>query len=331
MSTKKDINILVSVRLMTYNHSDFIIEALESIDEQQTNFKFELVIGDDFSTDDNLKKINSFVFTNKNIFVTILKREKGDNYDIERKKRGRFYNFSNILENCKGKYIALLDGDDYWTDTQKLQYQVDFLEQSQNNIVGCFHNSVCVDENSKTIEEQYFSKTSKSYYSQEECLKVLQSSYSTGSLVFRSSAIQNQLSEFLKVGSDFILEMLITNHGDLYYMPKNMSSYRIHSGGIWQGNSTIKNLQTVLQRFTYLYNNPSFNKKYNNYLWVSILKHFDKIIQLSKNEKEKKEIKKQKLSFLNFSETRTYWYLIKNIRLPFHYKLKKIKSKLNKL
>ena len=123
---------ILSIRLMTYNHEDFIEEALKGIDAQITDFNFEVVIGDDFSTDNNLNIINNYKFTNKNITVNILNRKIGDEYWIKRQKLGRFYNIVNILQNCKGRYIALLDGDDYWTDPYKLQKQVDFLESNKD-------------------------------------------------------------------------------------------------------------------------------------------------------------------------------------------------------
>ena len=124
---------LLSVRLMTYNHSAKITECLESIEKQQTSFPFEVVIGDDFSTDHNLELIRKFISSSKNEKITyvLLDRKRGDDYDVVRQEKGRLYNFVNIIDNCQGKYIALLDGDDYWIDPLKLQKQVDVLEQNE--------------------------------------------------------------------------------------------------------------------------------------------------------------------------------------------------------
>jgi glycosyltransferase involved in cell wall biosynthesis len=115
----------LSVRLMTYMHEPFIKQAMNVIMMQKTDFKIEVVVGDDFSTDQTLEIIKSYKNT-ESIDVKILKREKGDEYWQKRQKLGRVYNFSNISENCIGKYIDLLDVDDYWKDPLKLQKQVDF-------------------------------------------------------------------------------------------------------------------------------------------------------------------------------------------------------------
>lgn len=124
-----NINYTVSVRLMTFNHAPFIREAIESILMQKTNFFVEVVVGDDFSTDSTLDILKQYESTD-NIHIKILNRKKGDEYWFKRQERGRLYNFQNILENCTGKYVALLDGDDYWIDPLKLQKQVDFLEEN---------------------------------------------------------------------------------------------------------------------------------------------------------------------------------------------------------
>ena len=119
-------NYEVSVRLMTYNHEKYIRQSIDSIFSQHTNFQVEIVIGDDLSSDKTLEIVKSYKNT-ENIKLNILSRDSGDTYSINRKKYGRLYNFYDIIQNCKGKYIALLDGDDYWTDPLKLQKQVDFL------------------------------------------------------------------------------------------------------------------------------------------------------------------------------------------------------------
>jgi len=118
---------MVSVRLMTYKHETFIREAMDGIMMQQTSFSVEVVIGDDFSGDDTLKIIRTYN-DSENIKIRILNRTVGDEYYQKRKKFGRLYNFINILENCHGKLIALLDGDDYWTNSYKLKQKVDFLD-----------------------------------------------------------------------------------------------------------------------------------------------------------------------------------------------------------
>src|SRR5690606_24880582 len=127
MSDRREL--MVSIRLMTYNHAPFIQHAMDSIFMQEFPFEVEVVVGDDFSTDNTLQIIQNYSNTDK-VKITILHREVGDHYWTRRQELGRLHNFSDILRNCRGKYIALLDGDDYWTDSHKLLRQVDFLEKN---------------------------------------------------------------------------------------------------------------------------------------------------------------------------------------------------------
>src|SRR6056297_3227607 len=142
---------LVSVRLMTFNHAPFIRKAMEGIMMQVTDFPIEVVVGDDLSTDDTLEIIKTFENTS-NIEIRILERSIGDKYWEARQYYGRIYNFTNIINNCRGKYIALLDGDDFWTDPQKLQKQVDFLKNNEEYIVT-YHDAKVVNEKGKVISE----------------------------------------------------------------------------------------------------------------------------------------------------------------------------------
>lgn len=318
---------LLSVRLMTYNHAAFIIEAMESIDAQETNFDFEVVVGDDFSTDDNLKCIQSFTSKNPRAHWKILKREKGDKYSEAREKNGRVQNFYDILTHCNGKYIALLDGDDYWTDTKKLQIQVDFLE-ANSRPVGVFHNSTVVDENSVVTWPRYFEGEDGTYYNQFDSISKLRSGYSTGSLVYRQSAMKEQLEEFLKIGTDFILEVLLTNRGELYFMDKNMSAYRFHEGGIWQGSTEEKNNLETVNRYLFLYKNQPYRKKYNSFLWNYIMDLYAVMLKRATNNEFRQKINNDIYSFLDFTEFRTYRYLWNRFAKSIHYRIKILKKKL---
>ena len=119
----------VSVCLVTYNHEKFIKQAIESVFMQKTDFDYEVVIGEDYSTDNTRKILSQYqmryphrikaIFNNKNV--------------------GPVENFIRTLSTCKGKYIAYLEGDDYWTDAYKLQKQVDFLDKHPDYSL-CFHS-----------------------------------------------------------------------------------------------------------------------------------------------------------------------------------------------
>lgn len=194
-------NYFVSVRLMTFNHGNFIVDALDGINKQQTNFIFEVVIGDDFSSDNNLEKINKYRFTNKNIRLNILNRKVGGEYWIKRQKLGRLYNFTNIIENCEGKYIALLDGDDYWTDPLKLQKQVDFLESNMDYVlVGQSYRNKFYDK-----------KKDKVIYS-----SIIKKKPMTLTLLFRNIIQKFPFEIFEAANGDTFLRAMLSDYGDFY-------------------------------------------------------------------------------------------------------------------
>jgi glycosyltransferase involved in cell wall biosynthesis len=130
---------LVSVFMITYNHEKYIAQALNSVLMQKTSFDYEIVIGDDCSTDSTQKIIKDYVTKHPNkikpIFQTVNVGAMRNAYEF-------------TLPECKGKYIATLEGDDYWTDPDKLQKQVDFLESNENYSV-CFHHVIMVDAQGK--------------------------------------------------------------------------------------------------------------------------------------------------------------------------------------
>ncbi|MBE0654534.1 MAG: glycosyltransferase, partial [Bacteroidales bacterium] len=112
---------VASVWLITYNHERFIAEAIESALAQITDFDFEIVIGDDCSTDGTTAIVEKY----RNNFPKRIKAVYQD------KNVGALRNaYEFTLSQCKGKYIAPLEGDDYWIDPHRLQKQVDFLEKN---------------------------------------------------------------------------------------------------------------------------------------------------------------------------------------------------------
>lgn len=122
---------------MTYNHGPYIREALEGFVMQKTNFPFVAIVHDDASTDNTAEIVREYAEKYPNIILPIF--EKENQYS---KHDGSIRRIMNDVVNKTGaKYIALCEGDDYWTDPCKLQKQVDFLE-SHPDYSMCFHNAV---------------------------------------------------------------------------------------------------------------------------------------------------------------------------------------------
>lgn len=115
-------DVLVSVWMTTYNHEKYISEAIEGVVNQITSFSYELVIGEDFSSDNT----RGICMRYKKEFPEIIKLV------LNNTNVGLIANYNATLQECRGKYVAYCDGDDYWTDQNKLQKQVDFLEADKS-------------------------------------------------------------------------------------------------------------------------------------------------------------------------------------------------------
>lgn len=117
---------LVSICCITYNHAKFIRECLEGFLLQETSFSYEVIIHDDASTDETRKIIDEYVNKFPNIFIPVFQSEN----QYSKGNRGIYAKF--VYPLVKGEYIAMCEGDDYWTDPLKLQKQVDFLLANQS-------------------------------------------------------------------------------------------------------------------------------------------------------------------------------------------------------
>jgi glycosyltransferase involved in cell wall biosynthesis len=227
--------LLLSVRLMVYNNENYIRQAVKSILMQVTNFHFEVVIGDDFSTDDTLKILKEYSSTDK-ITIRILKREIGGEYWKKRNHKDASVrtNFIDIVSHCKGKYIALLDGDDYWTDPLKLQKQVDFLEKNKQY-------SFCSTKYYQLKNDNLV----KIYLKENETLKkniFFKNRNATASLMFRSDVIHSSFREldFQNIkAADWLLQSYACVKFNKGFILNDFTTvYRIHDNGIWSNYNT---------------------------------------------------------------------------------------------
>lgn len=138
--------VVVSVHCLTYNHEKFIAEAIESFLMQKTNFKFEILIHDDASTDRTPEIIKEYELKYPGLIKPIFQTEN----QYSKRKSFNTLNLNNLIR-AKGKYIAVCEGDDYWIDPYKLQKQVDMMEKNPNCSL-CVHGGYIV-----TAAEKRFS------------------------------------------------------------------------------------------------------------------------------------------------------------------------------
>ena len=185
MSFIPENNITVSISIITYNHEKYIAKAIESVLSQKVNFNYEIIIGDDHSSDGTRQILEKYKENYPERISLILHPRRYQEIP------GRTNNITNIYA-CQGKYIALLDGDDYWISDHKLQTQVDFLEANDDYAL-CFHNAKITSEEQKFtpyLFDEKFTYLNKgdSFNHQDVANEWF---VPTSSLVFRNNLITN--------------------------------------------------------------------------------------------------------------------------------------------
>ena len=222
--------IMVSICILTYNHSKYIRKSLDSIIDQKVQFCFEILIHDDASTDRTSDIIKEY----ENIYPEIIKPiyQKNNKFSIEGGGMNIRYNFPR----AKGKYIAMCEGDDYWIDPLKLQKQVDFLEEN-SDFVLCFHPCTFLIEKDQS-EDQLVEQSLESIDYDYTVFNLLSKwNIPTASLVFRNT-IDQYPKWFSEVASgDIALVMLLFEKGKFKLLKERMSVYRISGNGVSQFHS----------------------------------------------------------------------------------------------
>ena len=213
-------SITVSVCMITYNHEKFIAQAIEGVVMQQTDFIYELIISEDCSTD------------NTRAICKEYKEKYPDkiNLILPEKNLGVIKNSISTFKECSGKYIAICEGDDFWTDKLKLQKQVDFLENNPD--YGLIHTDyVIVDENSKQLE-LFEPKYTENNTGGEVFELLLRKKYSLATLtvLFRGSlfrGFEKELTAMQLKMTDYPMWLEFSKKMKIKYMDEITSSYRL--------------------------------------------------------------------------------------------------------
>jgi len=240
----------LSVCLITYNHERFITQALESALAQKTSFEFEIVVGEDCSAD-----------LTRQIVVEYQQRYPNKiRLMLPEKNLGANRNFASTLQACRGQYIALLEGDDYWTDPSKLQEQVNFLDSHEECAI-CFHAVRVFHEDGNGAPRNSPRFGHKKISTIEDLLGV-GNFIPTCATVFRNGLIGEFPDWFYTLRiADFSLHVLNAQYGKIGYINKVMGAYRIHSGGTFSAANTSGNAREVVRTYDYL--NSYLDYKYD--------------------------------------------------------------------
>lgn len=252
---------LVSVLMITFNQEKFIAQAIESVLMQHVNFNYEIVIGEDCSTDQTRDIVLEYQEKNSDSIKLLL----------QDKNVGMHNNFIDTFYSCRGKYIALLEGDDYWTDPHKLQKQVDFLEDNPDFAI-CFHNMQIIYEGMPHLNR--ISNTR-----QKEITSI--NNLAFGNYIYTASCIfRNNLHKIpdwfhqCPVG-DYPLHLLNAQYGKIKFINEIMGVYRIHQGGIWENKSYAYRLKESIKMLEII--RTKFDKKINRMLNSSLYNYSFKL------------------------------------------------------
>lgn len=225
--------VMVSVIVLTYNHEKYICQALDSILMQKTNFTYEILVGDDASTDRTPNILQDYQLNYPNIFRLFLRKTN----------QGPTGNAYPLFFEARGKYIATCEGDDFWCTAEKLQKQVDFLEKNPQ-YVGCSHPCMIVNEASEIQNYQPLSW---------ECTKEVMSihDYKGYLLPGQAATIVRRNLYKTKPEIDFSIYyqasrligdrttgLIFLSQGDFYRLRETMSAYRVVTS---TSSMTVKN------------------------------------------------------------------------------------------
>jgi len=248
----------VSVCVITYNHAKFITQALDSILEQNCNFDFEIVIGVDKCLDNTLEICTEYANKYPQI-IKLLNRVKNI---------GMGKNLIDTLNNCQGEYIAILEGDDYWTSRDKLQKQVDFLD-NHDDFVMYFHDAAVISESSPNeiplSKGRIIEGLTETTIDTEMILSAYIRIIHLASIVFRSSAYKKISFPdwfYSTPTCDLPLTAILSSFGKVYYKNDIHCVYRIHPGGITNRKFDTAILKKIKAEFHYI--NDYLNNKYTS-------------------------------------------------------------------
>lgn len=227
--------IKVSACIITYNQEKYIRECIEGAINQMVNFDYEIVIGDDCSTDNTLQICKEYAsrFPEK---IKILERDEN---------KGMIWNWTDAIHNCSGKYIALCEGDDYWTDNEKLQRQVNLLEQNPA-LSCCFHKAFRYDEANENRNKIYPENLNKTIFDAKSFFSI--PTIPTASFIFINKI---KFPTLVHSHADTMLYATLLSMGSAGFIDESMSLYRLHNEGVsssynenWYLERRIKELDT---------------------------------------------------------------------------------------
>lgn len=227
----------VSVAMITYNHEAFIAQAVNSALAQQVDFPVEIVIGEDRSTDGTRAILQRLAEENPGR-IRLLLRESNI---------GMMQNFVQTLRACRGEFIALLEGDDFWTDPTKLARQVEFLRANPDFAI-CHHNAWKLRGSLSADTPLWHPRPLPARQTLPDLLD--ENPIVTCTAMYRAGLITDFPEWFTQARlGDWLLHLLNARHGAVGYLDRTMAAYRQHAGSVWASQSRRRNLEGILMSY----------------------------------------------------------------------------------
>jgi len=281
----------ISVIVTTFNHERYISQCLESIVCQRGDFCMEIVIGDDCSTDNTRAIAREFQDRYPDL-ISLLPQEP--NLGITK-------NLKRCLDACSGDYIAICEGDDYWTDVYKLEKQKNFLD-SHPDYTMCFSAIMLYHEHGNRYEPHHGQLLfNKDTLKPEDLIE--QNHIGNYSCCMYRTAIVRQLPPAIYdiFTVDWMFNIACSRLGKVGFIRDWMSVYRIHSRGAWSGRNEIDKLRELRQLIN-VYNkfyNYEYNLAFSKYA-ASIDNEITKVTILQKVHPASRVMWKKTIAFLRF-------------------------------
>jgi len=269
---------LVSISCITYNHENYIRDCIEGFLMQETNFRVEILIHDDASIDKTANIIREYEKKYPNIIFPIYQK-------VNQKSKGKRPAFNNY-NRARGKYIAICEGDDYWTNPFKIQKQVDFLESNMDCMI-CYTRAKLIKENGEEYGETIPNrkKIKKFSYFEDQLRRNLVPNLTC---VFRAGYLRKMPKFYFKHWcGDWLMHLFNSQYGKLGFIDEITAAYRKHDKGISKSIAKIDKIKNTIE--TYYSLNSYYKLKYKKIIKKMISKQYSLLSKEYAIQKEKRK------------------------------------------
>ena len=257
-------DVVVSICCITYNHHKYIRRAIDGFLMQKTSFKYEILIHDDASTDGTSEIIRRYEARYPELIKAVIQKENKYKKGMD---EGYFYGFEPFCQDlfpmAKGRFLALCEGDDYWTDPDKIQKQVEYMDKHPEHSM-CYHSTNMLMEETKQMMLFNPARTNGKDFSREEMVAT-PAGIATASKMLRNYYNEKTKKDYLTFTGDCFMTAFYATFGSCGFVKDiKPSVYRIHSEGVWSGKSMHQKRALVYFMNTKLYelfskmNHPKF-------------------------------------------------------------------------